>query len=285
MHRLLTLLGLLLFVSAVRADSLTIIELQHRPAAEVIPIIQPMLGPNDAITGEAYKLFLRSSPETLATVRDMLEFLDAPAKILQVSVFQGSARELRALAASASVQIDTGKVRIDVGDEPDDDAAGGSIRYSTSGGSASVSGLETEESLRDNPIHRVRVTEGNEAYIETGRRIPYAYTTALFGRGGYAASVEYRDAMTGFYVLPRVRGDNVVLEISPFKSASQTDLGRDDVIATQSASTEITGRVGEWLMIGGVTEQIERKDSSTGTTIATQGGRDSGIWIRADIVP
>ena len=283
MYRLISVLVLLLLVSAVQAQSLSVIELENRPAAEVIPIVQPMLGDNDAITGEGYKIFLRASPATLASVREMIDFLDTPARVLEVSVFQGSARDLRALAASASVQIDSGNVRVDVGDEAGDDPAGGSIRYSTSDGSASVSGLQTQESLRNNPVHRVRVTEGTEAYIETGKRIPYFYTTGVLGRRGYVAGVEYRDAVTGFYVLPRVRGDNVVLEVSPFKN-TQLNTGRDNEIVSQSASTTVTGRVGEWLMIGGVTQQVERSDNVTGSTISTQGGTDTGIWIRADVV-
>ena len=104
----------------------------------------------------------------------------------------------------------------------------------------------------------------------------------MFGVRSYAAGVEYRNAVTGFYVLPRVRGENVVLEVSPYKS-SRISSGRDDVAAL-SAGTTITGRIGEWLMIGGVTEQINRTDSTTGNTIRTEGGRDSGIWIRADLV-
>ena len=80
-----TMLGLaLLLASLVQADSITTIQLQNRPAEEVIPIVKPMLGADDAISGQGCKIFLRSSPETLARVRDMVEVLDTPAKILQV---------------------------------------------------------------------------------------------------------------------------------------------------------------------------------------------------------
>ena len=281
MNRLFLLLGLVLLAFQARAQSMTVIELENRPAAEVILIVQPMLKPGDAISGEGFKIFLRASPDTRAGVQDMVELLDAALKILEVSVFQGSARDLRRLAGSASVQIDSGNIQVDVGDEGDADAAG-RARFSTAGGSATVSGSSTQSSLRDAPVHRVRVTEGTEAYIETGQQIPYFFNTAVFGVRSYAAGVEYRNAVTGFYVLPRVRGENVVLDVSPYKS-SRIDSGRNDVAAL-SAATTITGRIGEWLMIGGVTEQINRTDSTTGNTIRTEGGRDSGIWIRADLV-
>jgi type II secretory pathway component GspD/PulD (secretin) len=281
MNRLFLLLGLVLLAFQAQAQSIVAIELENRPAAEVIPIIQPMLRPGDAISGEGFKIFLRASPDTRASVQDMVEYLDVALKTLEVSVFQGSARDLRRLAGRASVQIDSGNVQVDVGDERAADAAG-SARFSTAGGSASVGGSSTQGSLSDTPVHRVRVTEGTEAYIETGQQIPYFFNTAVFGVRGYAAGVEYRDAVTGFYVLPRVRGENVVLDVSPYKS-SRINSSRDDV-ATVSASTTVTGRIGEWLMIGAVTEQITRTDNSTGNTIRTEGGRDSGIWIRADLV-
>ena len=273
----------MLLVSAVQADSLSIIQLQHRPAEEVIPVVEPMLGADDAISGEGFQIFLQASPETLARVRAMVEVLDAPAKILQVSVFQGSDRDLDELGISAGIQIESGDASVEIGSERDDsDDAGGRVTYSTTDGSVSVNSIRTQKSLRDNPIHHVRVTEGTEAYIETGERIPYFYGAAWRGRRGFAGSIEYKDAITGFYVLPRIRGENVILEVSPFKS-SQRDTDGDN-IDTQSAGTTVTGRIGEWIMIGGVTEQLEQSQSTTGTTISTQGSNNTGIWVKADLV-
>lgn len=283
MKRLFKLLGLVLLVSTVQAESITTIQLQNRPAEEVIPIIEPMLGADDAISGQGFKIFLRSSPQTLTRVRDMVDVLDTPAKILQVSVFQGSDRDLGKLGIGANIRIEGGDASVDIGNGRDNsDDAGGSITYSTADGSVRINGISTQESLRDNPIHHVRVTEGTEAYIETGKRIPYFYGAAWKGRRGFVGSIEYKDAITGFYVLPRIRGNDVILEVSPYKS-SQSNTGGDN-IDTQSAGTIITGRVGEWLLIGGVTEQLEQAQSANGTTIATQSRSNTGIWIKADLV-
>ena len=94
MRRLCTLLVLMLLASVVQAASITTIQLHNRPAVEIIPIVKPMLGANEVITGSGYKLFLRASPQSLEQVRDIIDALDAAAKILQVSVFQGSERDL-----------------------------------------------------------------------------------------------------------------------------------------------------------------------------------------------
>ena len=265
MRTLLKPLGLLLLVSAAQADSVSVIELQHRPAEEVIPIVQPMLAPSDAITGTGFKLFLQSSPQTAARVRSMIEMLDTPARIMQVSVFQGSESSLREIAASARLRVESG-----------------ATSYGTTGGSVSVDGISTQESLRQNPLHQVRVAEGNEAYIETGERIPYFYGAAFAGRRAVAGAVEFQNVVTGFYVLPRIRGDNVFLEVSPFSSSSSNNSGGN--IETQAASTTISGSLGEWLLIGGVTEQVERSETGIGSTYATRGKDATGIWIKADLV-
>lgn len=281
MKRLLGFLGFLLLVPAVQADALSVIQLQHRPAEEIIPIIEPMLGDNDAISGQGFQVFVQASPQTLARVRDMIEVLDVAAKVLQVSVFQGSERDLGGLGVDANIRIEGSDAGVEVGSGRNIDA-GGSVTYSTSKGSASVDGLSTEQSLRDHPIHQVRVTEGTEAYIETGQRIPYFYGAVWRGRRGIAGTVEYEDAVTGFYVLPRVRGENVILEISPYKS---TRGGTDgDNVDKQSAGTTVTGRIGKWILVGGIVEQEERSQSTTGSTVATQGRSNSGIWVKADLV-
>jgi type II secretory pathway component GspD/PulD (secretin) len=265
MKRLLKLLGLVLLVSAAQADSMSTIQLQNRTAEAVIPIIIPMLEANDVITGEGFNIFLRSSPETLARVRQMIDVLDIRAKVMLVSVFQGSERDLGVLGISANIQIETGNASVDIGN-----------------GSTSISGISTQTSLRDHPIHQVRVTEGTEAYIETGEKIPYFFGATSIGPEGNAGSVDYKNVMTGFYVLPRLRGDNVILEVSPFKS-SPSNTGGDN-IDTLSAGTTITGRVGEWLLIGGVTEQLNQTESAIGTTTTNQVRDNTGIWVRADLV-
>lgn len=266
MRRLFALVGVLTVISAVHAESVATIELQSRPADEVIPIIRPMLGPRDAISGDGYTIFLRSSPETLARVKGMLDVLDVPPKTLLVSVFQGSSRDLGA------VGIDVG-IDIEAGDKT----------YSTSGSQVSVDAVATQKGLVDNPIHQLRVLEGNEGYIETGQEIPYFSGTTWVGRRGIVGGVEYKSVATGFYVTPGIRGENVTLEISPYKS-SPSDTGGSR-IETQSASTTVTGRAGEWLLIGGTASQQTRTESGIASRASTRSQEQSGTWIRAVVIP
>ena len=283
MRRHITLLGLLLLSSGVLAQSVTTIQLQNRPAEEVIPIVQPMLGPDDAISGQGFRIFLKSSPDTVALVRDIVDFVDTAAKTLQILVFQGSEQDLAQHAINAGIRIEGDNASVEIGDgRGNSGAARGSAVYGTTNASGALEAVYAQRRLRDNPIHQVRVTEGNEAYIATGRQVPYFVGGATVGRRVVAGGVEYEDALTGFYVIPRLRGDSVMFELSAFKnSPSPTGPGNID---TQSATTTVTGRVGEWLLIGGTSEQIERTQSGIGTTTTTHRSDRSGIWIRAEIV-
>ena len=276
---LLPMLALLFTVA--QAASLTTIQLQNRPAEEVIPVIEPMLESGDVISGRGFKLFLRASPETLATVREMLDVLDRPAKVLQISVFQGSTRGLGELGLSGRLQIEGGDGSISIGGTGNG-SSGGSITYSTDGGSASIEGSSTRQRLSDSPIHQVRVTEGNEAYIETGEQIPYFSGAGWTLPRGSTGGVRFKQAVTGFYVLPRVNGDRVTLQVSPFKNRQGNTPGGS--IETQSASTTITGTLGDWLLIGGVSEELRQAERGTGSTTSTRSRSNNSIWIKADLV-
>jgi type II secretory pathway component GspD/PulD (secretin) len=266
------LLGLVLLVSAVQADSITTLNLTNRSAEEIIPIVKPMLGSNDAITGQGYKIFLRASPQTLAQVKEMIEVLDIAAKTLQISVFQGSTRGLSALGISGGIQVESGDASIDIGTNGNNTGEGG----------GSINSTNTRMRLQDNPIHQIRVTEGTEAYIETGEQIPYFSGTNWIRPGVVAGGIEYKDVTTGFYVLPRIHGDNVTLQVSPFKNSRSATRGGN--IETQNADTTLTGRIGEWLLIGGVTEQLKRSQSGNGSYSSTQSRNNESIWIKADLV-
>jgi len=248
------LLAVLLLTSPVQAEVITTLQLHHRPAVEVIPIIEPMLAAGDKISGHGFKIFLRSSEETLVQVQDMIEAIDIVSKVLQISVLQGSARKLSSLGISGNISIGT------------NDA------------SANISGSATQQRQQDNPVHRLRVTEGTEGFIETGKQL------ALFSGSNWKRSsgTGFKKVTTGFYVLPRVHGDNITLQVSPFKSSQSTAGGGG--INTQHANTTISGRLGEWLLIGGTTEQVKRSQSGTSGYSSTQSSSDESIWIKAELI-
>ena len=261
----------LLLIAPLHAASLTIIQLQNRPVEEVIPIVEPMLGPGELITGQGFKLFLRASPETAQQVQEIVDAIDIAAKMLQISVFQGSKRKLDRITVSGNLQVETDNANIGVGNS--NTSGAGNINYADGGVSIGGSASSQQLSQKNNPIHRLRVAAGTEAFIQTGSQVPY--------NTSYDSSA-YKDVTTGFFVLPRVRGERVTLELRSFKnSLGNTASG---IIETQSANTTITGQMGEWLKIGGVTEHSSQTQSGTASHSSSTSKRKDRIWIRADLV-
>ena len=150
----LTIVICLLLAPTLQAASLTTIELRNRPAEEIIPIVKPFLAPGDVITGHGYKLFLRASPTTVDEVRGVVDALDVAAKMLQISVFQGSKRNLEALSVSGSIQIQGDNASIGVGGGSSGNNTGGSIAIEDGNLSASGNAGTTESSQQRNPVHR-----------------------------------------------------------------------------------------------------------------------------------
>ncbi len=276
----LTVLLLLVLTSTrVGANSLTVIQLTNRPAVEVIPVVEPMLGDGDVISGQGFKLFLRASPSTVADVRAMIEILDQAARVLQISVFQGSTRGLGELGIDGRLRIEGGDGSVTIGSGGN---SGNNATIGTSRGSVSIDGSSTRLRLSNSPIHQIRVTEGNEAYIETGEQIPFFSGANWILPEGVAGGIEYRDVVTGFYVLPRVSGERVTLRISPFKNSLKGSSGGN--VTTQTANTTITGRLGDWLLVGGVSEELRQSQRDTASYSSTQSRTNESIWIKADLV-
>lgn len=242
----------LLVTSAVSADKIEVIQLHNRSVEEVIPLVGPMIKPGEAISGTGYRLILRAGPETVTEVRRMLAQIDTGLKNLVVSVRQGN--EIRSEQS---------------------DAALNAFYDSNQGGV--VSGQINHEQTNDRSQlgHRVRVLEGGVAYIHTG--VDFYAPTITYSQGD---SVR-QSVGSGFYVAPRVNGNKVNLEISPYRESFSS---YGNTIDTQRINTVISGQLGEWIQLGGAgqTQQLQQQGILSGTR--AHSSSQSGISVKVDVV-
>jgi hypothetical protein len=94
---------------------------------------------------------------------------------------------------------------------------------------------------------------GSPAFISTGKEIPYRHGSEFLRQhapGG--GTVAWQNAESGFEVTPIVVGDNVHLKIVPRVAY---DDRKDGVIRFFEAQTELTTPFGQWVEIGGTTDQ------------------------------
>ncbi len=101
-------------------EKLKIFPLKNRMMEEVIPIIRPLLGRNESVTGMRQQLIVRASPRKLREIKNLLGKIDGQLKNLRITVKQGLRSQLNELEARINGQIpigDSGRVVINPGEK------------------------------------------------------------------------------------------------------------------------------------------------------------------------
>ncbi|MGH8186860.1 MAG: secretin N-terminal domain-containing protein, partial [Steroidobacteraceae bacterium] len=104
--------------AAVGAQSLEVIDLKHRRAEELIPVLQPLLEPGGALSGQDYKLFVRASAANVAQLRQALAQLDRQPRQLFVSVRRSTQQEIERERASVAGTVRSGDAAVAVNESP-----------------------------------------------------------------------------------------------------------------------------------------------------------------------
>ena len=261
MIRHLFLLLLLVCTSLASAQqTLEVITLKYRSAEQVIPILNPLLAPGGTLSGMQYNLVIRTTPQNLAELRKVLETVDAMPRRLMISVRQDSAGSDNTSQAEISGSIGTDKGRVTVPGKPNGPGATVVIRRGDDAVGARV--LSSQSAATDRNVQTVQVLEGSEAVIRVGQSVPVRSRSVIQTPQGtqISESVEYRDADTGFRVRPRVSGDRVTLEIGSRRD-SVADPNTES-FNTQRVETVVSGKLGEWIEIGGVGQSRVQSDNA-----------------------
>lgn len=249
-------IGTCLMAAVSWAQSLTVIDLQYRRAEELIPVLQPLLEQGGALTGQDYKLFVRTSSGNLAQLRSAVAQLDKQQRQMLVSVRRSTALDIQQEQASASGTLSTR------------DGVSGTVR-------AGERNLQTQNAS----VSSVQVLDGNSAFIATGTTVPIVTAVAVGGgkRPFVAGRVEHRNLQRGFMVTPRVNGDQVILEIS-----QQDERVGGNGIQSQSLNTQVVGRLGSWIQLGGVSETSSSTSSGILSRSYSTGGNELSVWVKVD---
>jgi hypothetical protein len=98
------------------------------------------------------------------------------------------------------------------------------------------------------------------------------------GRPVVGGQTEYRDLANGFIVTPRVNGERVVLDI-----AQRAQSLRNSTIDSQSLTTQASGRLGEWLALGGVAESSTSTQRGPGSRQYATSSDQRSLWIKVEL--
>jgi len=264
---------LIAFVAAVlaptpvRSNSLEMIPLKHRTVDQVLPVLRPLLEPGATISGTQNTLIVRTSPRNLAELRQVLASIDKPPRRLLISVRQDASAAAERRSTEVSGTLGAGRVAIG------------------SGGSTSERGVtaritDVRSSRESGLVQQIQVLEGNPALIQAGQSIPIVSRTVAPSSQGavISESVTYREAASGFEVVPRLVGDRVMLDINSRRGVP----GAAGSVDAQRLASTVSGPLGEWFELGGTTQEESSRRSSllSGSGALRQDGHR--IWIKVE---
>lgn len=260
---------------------MAIIPLQHRLVEDLIPVIRPLVDRGGTVTGMNNQLIVRTSPANLRAIKDVIARLDTAPRMLRITVTQDieavHADDERALSGhyrggDVSTHLpDAGRrhegASIAIGDER------GRLRYRQ---------FSTRGRRDQRNIHFVQSVEGRPAWIQTGTEIPLSELSGFPGHGGIVVieGVRYKTVSSGFYVLPRVNGDRVTLDIQPrLESLDPHHPGRIDI---QRTTSSVSGRLGEWIDLGGASTLMDTDRSADQISTRRRGSERRSIWVKVE---
>ena len=235
------ILSLCLLIGSSLAD-VAVIEVTYREASDLLPMVKTLLSPKGkaSLDERTNSIIVVDTGTAIAEIQAFVATMDRPTEQVRV--------RFRFQETSLSTDRDIST----------------SGRYSGEHGSVAIGGAEEDGvhvgALDSKSQHRgqtesfISVMSGSPAYLWVGREIPFTqrwiYLTHTYAHE--VETVEFQRVETGFEVKPVVAGERVHIEIVPRISSFDEGAG---VVHLTEASTKVTVLRGQWVTIGGTSEQ------------------------------
>ena len=281
------LLGSFLAGSAIAQTAVEVIQLRYRQADQVIPVLQPLLGREGSISNFQNQLVIRATPAELAQIKSVLASIDTPPRRLLITVRQDSdvSGNRREAELSGSIGNDQARVTIPGSGSRE----GGNVVLRDGDDRLRARVVDSTQAGSERIGQTVQVLEGYTAFIRAGESRPVrnrqVVRTMVNGQwvDRVVETTDYRDATTGFNVRPRLQGDRVTLDIDPQRETF--DDQRRGAVNVQLVATTVSGRLGEWISLGGIGE--ERSDDRSGilSTRSVRSSDQRGVQLKVEILP
>jgi type II/III secretion system protein len=269
-------------VTPVLAESmkLEIIELKHGMVSDIVPILKPLVVEGGTVTGMNSKLIIKTTPSNLKQIKSILAQIDNAPRRLMISVKQDVDGNFKANESGLSGRYSKGGVTLESPDAghgglvvQGKDSDGNVIRYRT---------IKTRSYNEDRNVFRIQTLEGSYAHINIGQSVPIpTQNTIVTGAGVVVQNgIEYRDVTSGFYVLPRLQGNNVTLLVAP--RLSRVSPGQAATFDIQNVETTATGKLGEWIQIGGADQHFNNDSRSNAIRTKRRGQEQRTVLIKVE---
>lgn len=229
-----------------------IFTLQHRFASDLLPFVEPMIGPDGTANGIDNQLIIRASPQRMQEIEALVAKMDAVRvnRKITVSTSNNLQSEHERVEASGSAKV--GKVTIG-----NNRRAHLSNNHSNKPNSGRVEVENNSSNTRQTSNQFIQVLDGERAFIRVGQLVPFTQEWVTLTQRYIQVDrfTDWREVATGFAVRPRTIGDPnsklVELEITPRIAR----LNNQGYIDFEELTTVIRTSLGSWVDIGGTMQQ------------------------------
>lgn len=273
---------LLVLLSLPARAELEVFTLRHRNAEDVLPVVRTLLEPDGTASALDAQLIVRTSPHNLEEIRRVLPALDTPLRRLKITVLQDIDSETAHRMLGTSANFGAGNARIST-DGAQGGPGGAVISVERGTDRLAVQGNVMQGRESDRQVQTVRVVEGGRARIVIGKTMPVVRRQTLQSAGQTQVfeTTQFREANSGFYVVPRVNGDRVTLEIDAQNERFSPN-ATDGNAQIQQVHTTVSGRLGEWLSLGEVGEQNQQESRSISSAGTSRLREQRSILLRVE---
>ncbi|VXD01063.1 Type II and III secretion system protein [Pseudomonas sp. 8Z] len=242
------------------------IALNYRTADDLIGVVQSMLGNEGRVSAYGNQLIINAPPAKIGEIRVLLQQLDTPARRLLITVESSDSNYQNDRGYRVDGTFSTGSADVQVGR--------GEVE-----GRDQVRIIRRSTDSRGGGSQQVQATEGYPALIQVGQSVPLT-TTSTGPYGQIYQDTQYRDVTRGFYVTATLSGELVHVAIS--SQRDRVNNTRPGVIDVQSTDTRVSGRLGEWISLGGVSEQTSSNGRDVLRRQTTQGREDMSLRLKVE---
>ncbi|MCU7851070.1 MAG: hypothetical protein KZQ80_02540 [Candidatus Thiodiazotropha sp. (ex Monitilora ramsayi)] len=254
----------LLSLSLLAAEVMEIFELKGKTPQEMIPLIQPFVGPDGTVTGMHNQLIVRTSSERMAEVRKILDQFDRPPRRLLIHV-----RDTHPMSASDDrFEINADHDRVKIG-RP---------------GESGVRLKRYDTQRTDSSVRTLQTLEGSPTLILSGVNQP-VFTGGSYSPGpypGYRADYQYRNIDSGFYATAHLIGDQVRIEIT---TQRETQLRDRRTVSRRESHNSVSGKVGEWIPLANISNQRQQRESDIAMRGTTRFEQREAVWVKVEVLP
>jgi Bacterial type II and III secretion system protein/Bacterial type II/III secretion system short domain len=252
-----------------------IFSLQHRFANDLLPIVEPMVGPDGTANAIDSQLIIRASPQRMQEIAALVAQMDAARVNRKITVNTSNNMQTQRESVEASGSTKVGKVTVS-----NDRRTQNSNRPN----SGRVEIENNNSNTRQTSNQFINVLDGERAFIRVGQLVPFTQEWVTITRRYIQVDrfTDWREVATGFAVRPRTianaENKQVELEITP----RIAKLNNQGYIDFEELTTVIRTSLGSWVDIGGTMQQNDEVSRKILGRQSVSSQQNSNLSVKVD---